>query len=1167
MLKPVHLQLLGNFRLLINGREVTSWRSRNLRWLLGILAIRAGETVDRSWLAGTLWPNSTEQQALANLRLNLSYVRTALGEYRTALTQTGSRVVSLDAAVCSCDALQLMSISIEGSELALHSATKLYNGELMPGCEIPWVLAQRSRLETNIITCVRRLATMQMSSGKFGVAIDTLDWGLQVDPYDENLMRMLMECHISTGDSLHALVAYRTFRARILRDLNLDVGSDIKQLAAFAQTTAHDPYEIGTPTICSPAAATFTMMPGAMPTIYGRENELRVICAKLKQHRLITLTGSGGVGKTRLAIEAAHQIPRVLGIPVYIIELASVSEFNQILPAAIRALGLFDDHSAEPEQRIVSSLSGKAAVLIFDNCEQIIEDAAAVIKSLLGKLPLIRILSTSRRPLGIAEEWRLRVHPLSLPAEDTSSLESIVSNSSAVKLFIERASMADGEFRVCEDNILEIVSICQKLEGIPLAIEMAAARTAHLSLSALSSNIAANALTELDLQDSTRPMRHRTMNALIEWTYNLLNEQEKSLLGYLALFAGPFHLEHLGSIAEQAGTNPSQVARALYSLTDWSLVRMVNSAGETCYVLQEPVKLFVRNKLVTSACYKQAMSQFIEVLRSFSTLAASELRGHHQALWLDRLETEHTNYVAILTNEISEEPQDPARLDSLTEIAWNLTAFWESRGYLTFARSVLTALNASTLSADLPNALIKVQLALLKIAIARGDTTDADDLVERASQTMSAIRGRYHEPMLAYLSVLRENLCTEQKLAMGEKCLAVANECGDEYHEALTLSLMAHEYYRARLYEESEACLRQAWRKSHSIGDLRNAARVQTVRGNLEWARGHRSSAISQYYTPALATYRLINDPRGMATNLMNIAAVKCELGQFAEAEALYLEAELLHKRLQRTVNAIYCKNLRACVQLSSGTRRTAKQLLLECLFEARNEGDEILVAECIADLCQAALRDEDVTSARILYGAIQAITTVDVSWHKWRAGLALAVTELNADNYHTASEQFKFLLAELNIWNDDRFNLTCYLYLILASTRASDAVLLRQSLKQAQSLHWLPPRTDIGSNYDMFELLGKAMVAMEDYDSAVTVLALADQLRNIGEIHPPHDLAREHQQLIASAEQHIGQERVDIALLRAKDVQLINSSDIGRLFSIYLNMLDQQCTAPKARQ
>ncbi len=1158
----VNLQILGGFQLTVDGEEFKAWRSRSMRWLLGILALHGGQAVDRSWLAGSLWPDSTEQQALANLRLNLSFLRSALGMHRAILVQTGHRLISLDSSKYCCDALQFSATASSTKPEELLACVNIYQGELLRGCELPWILAQRTQFEFDFIRCVQLLASVQIAQGHCAIAIPILDKGLRVDPYNEPLTQLLLECYVALGDNARAVVSFRQFRSRLLHDLNLDVSAKLIQIYSRARMNPGTANDVVAPTTSACEVPQFASFPQPIATIHGREQELAEICQLLRKSRLVTLTGSGGVGKTRLALEAAHQITTVMRTPVYFVELAPVTDRAHILAAIARALGLFDDHSDEREIRIKSVLRARETVLFLDNCEQVIDDAADVVKSLLADLPLLKVITTSRRPLAIVEEWKLNVGPLSLPSECASNLESTMRSSAAVRLFNERAMMANSTFRATDENVQHIARICELLEGIPLALEMAAARAAHLSMVALESSLRTSKLTELDLQDNTRPMRHKTMAALIDWTYRLLGDDEQMLLGYLALFAGQFHLEHVANIAEEANIDHRATMRAFYSLTDWSLVRLIPGGPEATYVLQEPVKQYVRSVLADSPNYDGMNLRFLAVMHRFSEIALSQLHGPNQAIWLTRLETEHSNYLSLFAHEIARGLNELNRLLYLSEIAWNLLQFWEARGHLSFARVVLQAISQSDLANTRPESLLKANLGLLKIAIAQGEVEDAEILLARAYKGLTVLEADKYRPMLAYLSASRENLDRVQKMNLASDSLAVAHQAGDEFHAALSLSILAHESYRARMYDDAEAYLDDSWQLSQNTGDMRNIARILTIRGNLAWAKGQRSSAMTHYYAPALSTYRDLNDPRGIATSLMNIAAVNCEMGQFMLAEEGYIEAETLLKKLQRRNNSIYCKDIRACVKIAAGDYQTAKQMLEECLHEARILGDEILAADCLADLCHVSLVTGNLLFARRYCAALAAITSVDISWHRYRAEVDLALSELNAGNTVASISLFTEVIANRNVWNDARFNLSCYLNMALACVRLNDQQHLYDYLMQAHSLHWDPAPFDIGSHHDMFELLGSVFAATSDHMAAITMLTVADQLRQLAEIVQPVHLMREHDRLMNTAMESVDDICLREAVHLAEDVKLTNSDDIAVLFAAYLERLCTQSYA-----
>lgn len=1147
------------------------WRSRNMRWLLGLLALHRGEPVDRSWLAGTLWPESTEQQALANLRLNLSHLRYALGEHRSILVQTGNRYLSLDVTACTCDVVQFFEYSQSLLPTDLRRCMDLYQGSLMPSCDLAWIHAERSRLEHEFVACVEQLARIQIEMCEYDAAINTLERGVEVDPYHETLMRMLIETCIVVDDRARAILSYHNYRSRLICDLNIDTSPDMQRVFALARhhkmpvaLCEQDQLDVLRTPGTVPTASTFISPPKPLGTIHGRDDELAEICELFKRQRLVTLTGGGGVGKTRLVLEAAWLITEKLGIPVCFVELAPVANSAQILAAVIRSLGLYDAHNDEAEARIKFCLSLRDTVLILDNCEQVIEPVAAIVSRLLSQIPTLRIIATSRHPLGIVEECRLRVRSLSLPSPQRIDVDTIIQNSAAVRLFVERACMADSRFQVTAENIDDVIRICQYLDGIPLALEMAAARTAHISVATLAAHLEASNLAELDLADSTRPSRHRTMTALIEWTYDLLGETERFLLGYLVQFAGQFHIDHIANIAAIANQDRQKTLGALYSLVDWSLVRVIQRGSAATYLVQEPVKQYLSLVMMKSSGYDKIETDFVAIMRTFAARITPELTAHNQAKWLDVLELEHSNFQAVLGKGIERELTNTAILPLIADIAWYLVPFWEARGHLSYGRSVLRALYHSQLRETFLETFVKVLVGSLKLAVAQGDVSGADFLLQQAGNDISSADRQSYAPAIAYLSAARENVIGSARLQLANRSLAVAERAGDEYHAALSLTLAAHEHYRAKRYNEAEACLQQSWVKSNRLGDVRNMARVLTCRGNLAWAKGQRTAAIAQYYSPALATYQSLKDPRGTATSMMNIAAVSSELGKYDEAIAFNNEAEALLRKLQRSSNAIYCANICCCVKIWAGAYEEARSGLMDCLNEARSIGDEYLVAECLADLCLVSRVSGDLLGARRNFAALESSSTGGIEWPLYRAANDQAEAELLAGNQASALALYRYAIESLNVWNDNHLSTGISLNIMLAAIRLGDDATVTASMHKLRELKWKPFAHDIGNNHCLFEQLAALFLEVQNYSDAMRNLAVADRLRLLTEIEMPLHMRRTHDSILALSLNNSTEAAYQIAREDAERAVLATADDVSAMFYCELNSLEQRYAARK---
>ena len=427
-----------------------------------------------------------------------------------------------------------------------------------------------------------------------------------------------------------------------------------------------------------------------LTSFVGRRHELDEVKRLLSAARLVTLTGTGGVGKTRLAVRAADGLRRAFPDGAWLAELADLDDDALLTPAVAAALDLRDATSRWPVATLIDHLAGKRLLLVLDNCEHLLDACAVLADALLRGCPGLRVLATSRQPLGIAGETTLAVGPLSLPGDDDGP--EALGRSDAVRLFADRAAAVRPGFTIDEANAAAVAALCRRLEGIPLAIELAAGRLRALTVEQVAERLD-DRLRLLTGGSRTALPRHQTLRATVDWSYDLLTEPERALWRRLSVFAGGFDLPAAEAVGAGGDLPEADVLDLLAGLVDKSIVLMEPHGAAARYRLLEAVREHGRERLTASGEAAAVRRRHRDL---YAGLAALD-RGlsHDQVAWLERLHTEEGNLRVALESSLADgEPEAGLK------IASDLWLFWETHGHLgegrRWLRVLLDACQAAT---------------------------------------------------------------------------------------------------------------------------------------------------------------------------------------------------------------------------------------------------------------------------------------------------------------------------------------------------------------------------------------------------------------------------------------------------------------------------------------
>lgn len=859
--------LLGQLQITHHRLGAISLTNRKAIGLLAYLLTESDSPHTREFLLGLLWPDLPTAAAQNNLRVTWAHLQKALGMNKSDEQPhlTGDRlalrfnprsdyeldVTRFRALIDACR-VHPHSDQQNCAECAarLAEALNLVRGEFLDEFSLAnclqfdaWLFTQRQSVHMQMVSALEQLAAFHERAGQLTEAERTVRRLLDYDPLSEPAYRQLMRVLAGMDQRSAALDVFETCRRVLATDLG--VAPAVETVTLAEQIRAHASVESHT---------IQTGLPPVLTRFLGRQQESARLVDLLSRRtvRLVTLTGPGGIGKTRLAIEVARRMAGVFAQDMCFVELAGVADGSAVDDAVAAAFHLPTDTSRSTTGAIVDYLRDKTMLLVLDNCEHLVKPCARLVETLCHDAASLTVLATSRIPLQLAEEHVVRLEPFAAPT--ISAMEPLTVTDSlnfdSVQLFTDRTAQSLLSFALTDANVAAVARICQQLDGIPLAIEIAAAQTRALPVEAIADRLSQR-FTWLNKRATDGLSRQRTLHTLIDWSYELLSDEERSVFRQLAVFAGGWTLE----AAEAVSASSESCAGVLAELVDHSLVVFGADAERRRYSMHETIRQFAQAELRASDHEPQTLQRHARYYAELVFRAAQKQNTQTFVESLQTLKQEHDNLRRAFEWLLAHDREQALAL--VAQLGTDLK-FWELGGFFQEGRRWLQhALDEADRTASTQRAQALLAAADLSSAI-----SDFDYGLECAAQARELFQ-----------------------------------ELGDQQGEIdaqvkhCELAILAGE--SAIVQAQVEELLRIAERISYKAG----IANARLMLGTIAFHKGEHQDAIP-YILPAIALWRELERPFELATALNRLAGALGGIHEYAAGQSAQVECRDIYQSL-----------------------------------------------------------------------------------------------------------------------------------------------------------------------------------------------------------------------------------------------------------------------------
>lgn len=948
--------LLGGFRVRMQAREIPrrAWRLRT-RQLLQRLALAPGHALAPDVLLEELWRASDATSARHALHEAVSTARRVL-----TLTKASPPALVWENNLIALHPEYAWRIDVEAFEDAALAARRaadieryqnalaLYTGELLPEDRYAeWTLTRRETLRELHLTLSVELAELYEQQGADADARLLLESVVAADPLREEAQRALMRIYAREGKAALALRQYQLLRARLEQELDIEPDAATRQLADALRTG-------------QATSVVASNLPLPLTSFVGRNANAAIIQGMLRQARLVTLTGPGGAGKTRLALHCAHLEARMTR--VYWIELAALADAAHVPNVIAASLNIQEQGADSIQNRILRVLRETPTLLVLDNCEHLLDAAAQFAKYSLQRCPQLKILATSREPLRVAGEQLWQVTPLEYPPALDARQLAALSKFDAVYLFVERAQAVAPTFALTPDNAVVIAQLCRRLDGLPLALELAAARVNVLSVQQIAAGLD-DALRLLVAGERTQLPRHQTMRATIDWSYALLVDAEAKLWRRLAVFAGDFSLEAAQAVC--AEHDAARVLDVLSALVAKSMLQAKPWQQEMRYSLLEVMRQYALEKLNAASETAMLRAQHGAYFLAFVERANRELMGAGQVEWVLRLSADMDNLRAAL--EWARE--QAAEQNALARFGAALWRFWYARGWLSEGRHWLESTLENTRADSATRAQVLVGLGAMMWA--QGDFARASyfcDAARELAQRVNDLSGvAWAELILGMIAQWRGAFAEAEEWELAALRHFEIN--GEAFGKAMTCYTLGVTAHTRGALPRAREFFTTSLNAHRALGNPWGAAMPLYALGVIAQGDGDVATA-KKSFDESYALFGAIDSHLGLGLNANNLGLLAIETGDFARA-AEWLNECLQHFEKMGDHSGI-ARAWRGQARLATrqGELPRAYELAHQSLSVCAPLGDQVGLAEALEMCAEVAAAQEAFTRATLYAGA-----------------------------------------------------------------------------------------------------------------------------------------------------------------------------------------------------